>query len=835
MRERKDLGIGLDFLNTSVQRHSHMEVELLFCLKGCLEARIGGQPFEFLENDVAVVNSGREHELILGEDTLVCRIMMDYEMLADEAGSGIVEFSCNSMQHPEESFEALRDILEDIVEEYSMGTALDFRKKELFYKLLVCLMNRYVREYRSKAERLSEDAVMSRTLAYISENLTKPLSLKSAAGLSFMSDSAFSKYFKRKMGVNFGEYVAWQRLERARQELLYTDKSMTEIAMDCGYTNSSVFTKAFRAMTGTPPSNYRRQASTSKDSPPQPAGTQAAPGMAAQGPNTQAGGIQAARAPIDGLRGIAAQPIGFSGAAPQLRTLVQERRAYRGGARPCREMTVDSAKAVPYDHVWNQCINGGTAAELLSGRLQQHILMLKETLGFRYVRISNIFSWEMKLRENQSYEELNFETVDTVLDFIVSNGMHPMIEAGDKPRRAMRSSGQILFFEDEGAVFRSFGEMKAIYERFIAHVTLRYGASEAEQWIFENWYDGRSSRAASPYDYLEAFDAIWEIVKSRLPGARVGGCGLELGGPWPDFLEKWQHRKHLPDFISFCAFPYRRNVTGFDPGAAVRSGDTHFMANTLKAARERLEGCGLGNIDLYLTEWNLSISDRNFFNDCCGKGALMLSTMKALTGLVKMGVFWYGSDMNTSYYDTKALLFGGAGLISKDALKKPAFFALDFMGRLGDFALEAGEGCIAATNGRGSCELLLYNDKHLNYTYYLKDEATITVEDTKRIFENDDPLEMKISMIHMTPGEYFIKTEKITPACGNLLLEWQELGNTQALGLRDFEYLKQICVPKLHIRKQKTSGERLELSQLLEPHEMCLIHIYPAITWNGGT
>ena len=220
--------------------------------------------------------------------------------------------------------------------------------------------------------------------------------------------------------------------------------------------------------------------------------------------------------------------------------------------------------------------------------------------------------------------------------------------------------------------------MQSIYTQFIRHITLRYGVEEAEQWIFENWYDSRSSRADVPYDYLDTFDILYDIIKTALPGARVGGCGLELGGPVPDFLGTWKDHRHLPDFISFCAFPYRREVSGLKAGDAVRSGDIHFMRRELERVSQMLKDCGLGGIDLYLTEWNLSISDRNYFNDCCGKGALMLHTMKELDGLIKMGVFWYASDMSTSYYDTQAFLFGGSGLLSRDGLKKTGFFCTGF-------------------------------------------------------------------------------------------------------------------------------------------------------------
>lgn len=808
MRDDGDFGIYLDFVENSVQKHDHLEVELLFCLKGCLKAQIGRQLFCFRENDIVVINSREVHELCLSDEGMICRILIDYDMLIKEAGSGCVEFYCNSKEHRGQSYEDLTEILEALVEEYSLGMILNFRKKELFYRLLVCLMNRYVREYRTRNEALLEDQIMKKTLAYMSQNLGKRLSLKDAASINFMSESSFSKYFKRRMGINFIDYVHRMRYTRAQQELIYTDKSMTEIALDCGYSNASVFTKSFRAIAKCSPSEFRKNNHVFSA--------------------TQRNYMEnKKRLPDMGLKEPFAALAG-STSPKALQALTQMRQRSAGNKYPCRKFLLDASIYKENEHVWNECINAGTAAELLSAKLQEHILLLREALGFKYVRITNIFAWEMKLRKNSDDDELNFENVDTVLDFIVSHGMHPMIEAGDKPRRAIRAIGDLLFFEDDGVVFHSFEEMKHIYEKFISHVILRYGADEAEQWIFENWYDGRSERSKVSYDYLDTFDTIYEIVKKRLPKAKIGGCGIELGGQMPDFIMKWKNQKHQPDFISFCAFPYRRDASGLRLTAAMRSGDIHFLERELKNVMDCLKKASLDGIDLYLTEWNLSISDRNYFNDCCGKGALMLRTMKALTGMIKMGAFWYGSDVNTSYFDTREILFGGAGLISKDALRKPAFFALYFMRRLGRYLMDSEDGCIATTNGNGSYELVLFNYKHFNYTYYLKNEDEILAEDTKRIFENEDCLEVKFTIKNIPKGEYFYKTERVYPSHGNLLAQWLDLGNTQALSMTDFKYLKQICVPKVHIDKLQVSDNVLTAVQTLEPHEMCFIRIYPA-------
>jgi AraC-like DNA-binding protein len=62
------------------------------------------------------------------------------------------------------------------------------------------------------------------------------------------------------------EGTSWKKLlddvryERARQLLQDSDSSITEIALDLGYSDHAAFTRAFRRWAGSPPSQHRRHA-----------------------------------------------------------------------------------------------------------------------------------------------------------------------------------------------------------------------------------------------------------------------------------------------------------------------------------------------------------------------------------------------------------------------------------------------------------------------------------------------------------------------------------------------------------------------------------------------
>jgi len=63
--------------------------------------------------------------------------------------------------------------------------------------------------------------------------------------------------FKQVTGISFKEYLNKVRIEEAKSLLEHTDYSIMEIAVACGYSDQSYFTKVFKKATGITPKQYR--------------------------------------------------------------------------------------------------------------------------------------------------------------------------------------------------------------------------------------------------------------------------------------------------------------------------------------------------------------------------------------------------------------------------------------------------------------------------------------------------------------------------------------------------------------------------------------------------
>lgn len=113
---------------------------------------------------------------------------------------------------------------------------------------------RYSRPAGSKRQSMSTVDV---GLDYILKNINGVVTLEAAAQLANMSESAFSRYFKRASGLTFTEMTIKLRISHACRLLELTDESIMSIAGQVGFTNQSNFNRQFRRITGMTPRNYR--------------------------------------------------------------------------------------------------------------------------------------------------------------------------------------------------------------------------------------------------------------------------------------------------------------------------------------------------------------------------------------------------------------------------------------------------------------------------------------------------------------------------------------------------------------------------------------------------
>lgn len=103
----------------------------------------------------------------------------------------------------------------------------------------------------------SEPPVITKARDYIQEHHTEDLSLGQVAKAVNTSTFYFCKLFKKATGLNFTDYVARVRIERAKHLLLNPNLRISEIAYEVGFQSLTHFNRVFKRIMGESPTEYR--------------------------------------------------------------------------------------------------------------------------------------------------------------------------------------------------------------------------------------------------------------------------------------------------------------------------------------------------------------------------------------------------------------------------------------------------------------------------------------------------------------------------------------------------------------------------------------------------
>lgn len=581
------------------------------------------------------------------------------------------------------------------------------------------------------------------------------------------------------------------RLHFAMEDILYTNYSVSWIANSHGFANASAFCRMFKALYGIPPLVFRKQ-----------------------------------KGHIGQLKEADESDTEF------LKKYLKcsESGIWKSGRVRCISACISVKLGRNWRIPWNEAICLGIASELQDSRMQQQIAFAKKELQFNYGRILGIFASDMCYRKEHAAYISNYTHIDNVLDFLVSQKIRPVIGLDNKPRSVLKGINEFVCEKKSEEIFKDIRECTEVLDDFLRHIISRYGMAETENWIFDCWWDEfYENTMGIQGEFTEVFDAICGTIKRRIPGAAVGGCGLSPAineQKFKDLFHRWIMMKMKPDFISINLFPYSRLENVEMLQGMRRLNTDEYYQSEISRCRNMFNSVGWGDMPLYVSEWNMSMSQRNYFNDTCGKAALMARLMTHLEDSVDFAAYLWLSDYTGMYIDSGKFLNGGMGLLTAAGVPKPAFYAIKFMGLLGNILIHREKyDLITSVNGR-EFRILCFNAKDLCYKYYTSEENKISGQVQEDIFDNQDLLELNLTLEDVPDGEWKIKEYRMAPWRNCILEAWQEMGEPDDPDFEDICYLKHVCVPTVKQARMKTQNGRLVIQQSLRAQEIKFIRIY---------
>ncbi|OMF37680.1 hypothetical protein BK133_03820 [Paenibacillus sp. FSL H8-0548] len=118
-----------------------------------------------------------------------------------------------------------------------------------------------VKEYSDPTIRKSNSdklTIVEKAEIYIEMNFAEDISMDEMAGKLHVHPSHLMRVFKKEKGITISYYRNQRRIKEAKQLILYSNLSMTEIAIMIGFSNSQYFSKFFKEEAGVTPLEFKK-------------------------------------------------------------------------------------------------------------------------------------------------------------------------------------------------------------------------------------------------------------------------------------------------------------------------------------------------------------------------------------------------------------------------------------------------------------------------------------------------------------------------------------------------------------------------------------------------
>lgn len=804
-----DLLMDVEFTTqTETKTHYHENFELLYVLNGHLSITVEGEDYTLKQKDLIIINYNRKHKYIGSEDLFLARFVISYSKVKELLSSDMILFWCNSTLEKNESYDEMRRIIGQILnQQVTINQKNQIYKMSLYYQLLHVISKNFLltsENVRYESEK-KKDNRMEEIFQFIRANYQKSITLQELADHFYLSTAYLSKYIKAKCNVSFTELVNSVRLTHSMTDLLYTDASIMKVAMDNGFASVAAYNKVFKEAYNMTPSSFRKTSVIAEK---------------------EERDLQ----DNDHLR-------------QRLNSYLDENKIIDDQDEESRDRNIsfliDKQKIYKKKGYYSKLINAGTALDLTKSDFQEQIIYLKNQLGAEYIRFWDIYDPSLYLDIHASKESLNFSKLDTAIDFLVKNQLKPYIELGFKPIRLLKNTQDALVEIPRNENFHSLKEMQSFFRELLVHFIKRYGSEEVQQWYFEYWkkedvafldlrYNYSPLTEQAHRDYFVTFDKIAGSLREVLPEVKIGGGGFPVQHygkkGFSDLLSMWQEYDEKPSFLTITCYPYQLEKES-DNYYEKKSTDVFFTKHNLEIVKEAMEESNFPTTPIHVSEYSLTLSNRNPINDHCAKGSYLIQNMISTIDAAELFGHWLGTDIYADLQDSQGFLFGGCGLLTKNGVAKPAFYALKFIHSLYEEVFYKEKHCIVTGNSRGSFRIACHNFRKLNFNYYLMDESKVELENLPNLFEDNESLTLNIDINGVDNGNYIIKSHIVNRLHGSVQDEWRQF-NSEELSMSEQEYLHRISTPRLVNTKVKVEDNRLQFSIRLKPHEIRYLHVF---------
>lgn len=241
------------------EKHWHTSIEIFAVMEGSLDFFVNKEEYPLKAGEQIIINSNELHSIhaIEKNKTIVLQIpLKQFENYF--TAQRYIRFR-GQEELVDKKLASLLRKLYHVYSERKIG--YEFRTISIFYEIMYILVKDYrVTETREKDIRHSRrlDA-LSKITTYMREHYREELKLSDVAATFGYSDAYLSRMFQKYAKINYKTYLQDIRMAYAYRDLLNTDHTISQIALDNGFCSSRGFSGEFQKRYGVLPSEMRKQ------------------------------------------------------------------------------------------------------------------------------------------------------------------------------------------------------------------------------------------------------------------------------------------------------------------------------------------------------------------------------------------------------------------------------------------------------------------------------------------------------------------------------------------------------------------------------------------------
>jgi len=393
--------------------------------------------------------------------------------------------------------------------------------------------------------------------------------------------------------------------------------------------------------------------------------------------------------------------------------------------------------------------------------------------------------------------------IDQLYDDLLARHIKPFVELGFTPEALATSQNSIFYWHGNTSHPKPDG-WHDLVDAFIRHIEERYGRDEVRTWYFEVWNEPNLSgfwEGGDQKAYFALYDLTAATVKALDPALCVGGPST-AGAAWvPEFLAHVKQSGAPIDFVTTHTYGVQggfldeqgKSDTKLDPSPDAIIGD-------VRRVREQISASAFPGLPLYFTEWSTSYTPRDPVHDSYVSAPYILTKIKASEGLLQGMSYWTYSDLFEESGPPPASFHGGFGLLNREGIRKPAFFAYKYL-----HAVEGDE--IAAIDPEA---MLSTKDGSLTAVIWDFEQPEQKVSDRPfytKVISAHSAVPVELQVTHLVPGAaYRLEVYRTGYHANDAYTAYMEMGSPKDLTPSQVAHLNDLTRDLPETRRLMHSG-----------------------------